>query len=203
MSAPWPDSSPARSNACLARSGGCAGDPGTGARAPRRSPVRGPGVSTLGVIALVAVAGGCGSGDAGTSAEAGASTGAFLTCATEKRAIPYQAGMEVASSVGLFEVKLLDSVPGPPVKGNNTWTIEIDDASGAALDGLTVSVSPWMPDHGHGTQPVLVTSAGSGRYDLAPVYLYMSGFWQVPVLIKSPTGATGTQDQATIPICIP
>jgi hypothetical protein len=157
----------------------------------------------VGLIALLSLAGGCGSGDAGTSATAGASTGAFLTCATEKRAIPYQAGMEVASSLGLFEVKLLDSVPGPPVKGNNTWTVEIDDASGAPLDGLTVSVSPWMPDHGHGTQPVVVTTAGSGRYDLAPVYLYMSGFWQVPLVIKSPTGATATQDEAIVPICIP
>jgi hypothetical protein len=119
--------------------------------------------------------------------------------------MPYAAGMHVASAAGTFGVKLLDSVPGPPVKGNNSWTIEIDDAaSGAPVDGLQVSVTPWMPDHGHGTQPVVVSAVGGpGQYGLMPVYLYMSGFWQVQIGIKSTGGAVATQDQAIVPICIP
>lgn len=153
--------------------------------------------------------GGCGGGSASSTSAAGSITGStdgsYLTCDTETRAMPYLPGMHVASSAGAFELKLLASVPGPPVKGNNTWSVEIDDGtSGAPLDGLVVSVSPWMPDHGHGTEPVVVTPmGGSGRYSLMPVYLYMSGLWQVQFGIKSVDGVSPTQDQAVLPICIP
>jgi hypothetical protein len=163
----------------------------------------------VGSVLLGLVLAGCGGGDSGAVSTPGSITSstdaAFLTCDTEMRAMPYLAGMHVASAAGTFEVKLIESVPGPPVKGNNSWTIEIDDsASGAPLDLLAVSVTPWMPDHGHGTQPVIVAPTGAaGQYGLMPVYLYMSGFWQVQIGIKSTAGAAATQDQAILPICIP
>jgi YtkA-like len=153
----------------------------------------------LSVVAPLALAG-CGSSGASTDS----SDVAFSTCATEKRAVPYRAGLEVTSSAGMFNVKLVQSVPGPPVKGNEAWTIEVDDAaSNAPLDGLTVSVTPWMPDHGHGTQPVNVTASGAGEYGLDPLYLYMRGYWEIRLDVASGTGATATADQAMIPICIP
>jgi YtkA-like len=145
---------------------------------------------------------GCGSGAATTDS----SSIAFSTCATEKRAVPYQPGMEVTSSAGLFKVKLVESVPGPPVKGNEVWTIEVDDATSTStspLDGLTVSVTPWMPDHGHGTEPVNVTASGGGKYGLDPLYLYMRGYWEIRLAIAAGAGATATADDAMIPICIP
>jgi len=145
---------------------------------------------------------GCGSGGASTD-----SSGiAFSTCTTEKRAVPYRPGIEVTSSAGLFTVKLVQSVPGPPVKGNEVWTIEVDDATTTpttSLDNLTVSVTPWMPDHGHGTNPVNVTASGGGEYGLDPLYLYMAGYWEIRLAIISGTGATATADEAMIPICIP
>src|SRR5881394_1498765 len=91
---------------------------------------------------------GCGSTPPGQTTPDGAgrvADGSFLTCATDTRAVPYQPGMQVTSSAGTFTIKLLDSVPGPPVKGPNTWTLEVDDAtSGTPLDGLAISVTPWM-----------------------------------------------------------
>ena len=104
---------------------------------------------------------------------------------------------------GALIVKLLESVPGPPVKGTDTWTIEVDQVdTGTPIEGLDVAVVPYMPDHMHGTNPVGVTPAGAGTYTLAPVYLYMSGFWQVTVKLGGAAVAAGT-DSAVIPICIP
>jgi len=161
-------------------------------------------VAALALSSVAAV--GCGSGSqAPADSAAPAADGAFNTCDTETRALPYQAGMLVMSNAGTFTIKLLGSTPAPPIKGQNTWTLEVDDAStGMPLDGLDIAVNPWMPDHGHGQPvPVVVTPAGSGTYTLAPVYLYMSGLWQVKMTIVAAQLAGGTSDAGLIPICIP
>ena len=48
-----------------------------------------------------------------------------------------------------------------------------------------MSVTPFMPDHGHGTslQPK-VTSQGNGRYAISPVYFFMPGVWRVGVTLQ-------------------
>jgi hypothetical protein len=154
------------------------------------------------LVLTLAIAAASGCGAAATPADPSSE---FGTCATDLRAMPYQAGMSVLSSAGVFTVKLLDSTPGPPVKGQNTWTVEVDEVStGAALDGLDVSVVPRMPDHpSHGTRPVVVTPSGSGIYVLKPVYLFMPGVWEVSLVIVGATVGSGTTDSAVIPVCIP
>lgn len=119
--------------------------------------------------------------------------------------MPYQAGMSVTSETRAFTVKLLSSTPGPPIKGQNSWVVEIDDsASGAPLDEVEVTASPFMPDHQHPTtRRVVVTPTGSGTYTLNPVYLYMSGYWEVSLKIAAGTVASGAPDLAILPICIP
>ncbi len=160
-------------------------------------------VSILTLFTALAL-GGCGS-SSGVTGDAGA---VFVSCDTETRATPYQPGMQVTSAATppVFMIKLLESNPGPPVKGTNTWDIEVDEAAtGTPLDGLDINVTPWMPDHGHGTSmPVVVTPTGSGgRYTLAPVFLRMSGFWQVKLTIVGTMVGAGVTDNATLPICIP
>lgn len=155
-------------------------------------------IPALGLVA-------CGS-NAAALADAGPGDDMFLTCETDTRAMPYRPGMQVASSASppVFLLKLLESRPGPPVKGQNTWTVEVDElATGTPLDELGLSVVPYMPDHMHGTLPVEVTPTGAGTYTLAPVYLYMSGVWQVRFTITAPNVGGGTTDTAVIPICIP
>lgn len=125
----------------------------------------------------------------------------FVTCDTDMRAAPYQPGMSFTSTSGKFVVKLLESTPGPPVKGNNTWTIEVDDsASGMALEGLDITVTPFMPDHGHYSTIVMATAAEAGTYTLHPVYLFMPGVWEVRMDIA---GAATAGDSAILPTCIP
>lgn len=145
----------------------------------------------------------------------------FYSCVDEARATPYAKGMTATSAAGAFTVKLLDSTftdptgthSEAPAKGSNVWTIEVQDAVTAApLDGVTMVVTPRMPDHAHGSPlPVVVTSLGGGTYKLDPVYLYMVGFWQVSVELHgavAPSGADGGaasssgSDTAVFPICI-
>ncbi len=91
---------------------------------------------------------------------------------------------------GAFDVSLLTSAASPPVIGDlTTWTLQISDAQGAMVDGATITVKPWMPDHGHGTDAVAhVTPAGTpGQYSVTPLYLFMAGYWTVTFTITSGT----------------
>jgi YtkA-like len=168
-----------------------------------------PGVARLAsLLALAAAAGACSSGTSSTTSPATSGDGAvvdgaFVTCATETRGPEDPTGIPYTSTGMNFTVKLLASSPTKPVKGNNTWSVEVDDAGGMPLDALDLTVTPWMPDHGHGSEPVAVTPAGSGTYSLMPVYLYMSGLWQVKLMITATSQDGGIADQAIIPICIP
>ena len=40
--------------------------------------------------------------------------------------------------------------PVVPVQGNDAAELTIVDAQGAPVDGLMMSIVPWMPAHGHG-----------------------------------------------------
>jgi len=156
---------------------------------------------------------GCGSSGGAPSTTSQQGTGGadgadFITCASETRATPYSTGMTETSLSGAWTVKLLNNtfvVDGKalseaPAKGTDTWTIEVDDASGKPTDGVVTGVSPWMPDHRHGTTAVMVSAAGTGTYTLTPLYLYMAGYWEITVNL---TAAGGAKDSAMFPICVP
>ena len=169
-------------------------------------------LATFATTAAAVVFAGLGcSGDGSGARMDGLEGGTFLTCAQEMRAVPYAPGMQVMSTSGALVVKLLDSEPGPPfVKGNNDWTIEVDDATTAApVDGATFGVMPFMIDHNHGTTvPAVVTPSGTpGQYTIAPLYLYMAGYWQIRLTITPPaTGdadASAPPDKAVFHICVP
>lgn len=152
----------------------------------------------------------------------------FVTCTAEPRATPYQPGMQVTSANGSFMVKLLSNTftdsSGKPkdeafAKGDDVWSVETDAATTMTpLDGLSISVSPFMPDHNHGTTPVGVMAAGSpGVYTMQPVNLYMAGYWEVTFTIVQAPPASATDpdggadaappapisDTAVLKICVP
>jgi hypothetical protein len=151
---------------------------------------------------------GAGAGGAGG---AGGSGPDFIDCSAETRATPYKPGLAETSISGAWIVKLVKNtfavngaaLAQAPTKGTDTWTIEVDDAVTAMpVDGIVTGVSPWMPDHRHGTTPVMVSAAGPGTYTLAPLYLYMSGYWEITVDLTSSAGGAPT-DSAMFPICVP
>jgi hypothetical protein len=63
-----------------------------------------------------------------------------------------------------------------------------------------MKATPFMPDHGHGTGvKAVVTPTGSdGRYEVAPLYLFMPGYWEVTLTVQ--TGAV--RDDVVFPVCI-
>lgn len=124
---------------------------------------------------------------------------AAVNCASETRADPYVAGMEASGSNG-YKVVLMSSTPAPPAKGDNEWQLQLVDTGDTPIDGATLELSPFMPDHGHGT-PIgaVVTPAGSnGEYTATPVNLWMPGYWEVTVNIDD----GGTTDSAVFKVCI-
>jgi hypothetical protein len=152
----------------------------------------------------------------------------FVTCNPEPRATPYQPGMQVTSANGTFIVKLLSNtftdssgktLDESFVKGYDVWSVETDAATSMMpLDGLSIGVSPYMPDHKHGTTPVRVLPAGStGVYTMSPVNLYMAGYWEVTfTIVQTPpadasdpdAGADAAppapiSDTAVLKICVP
>ncbi len=117
------------------------------------------------------------------------------------RAVPYMPGMTETSSNGSFVIALMSSVPGPPIQGSNEWTIGVQDVSGSPVDGLTIGVTPWMPDDHHGTSvQAAVTDQGNGIYSMTPLYLFMEGYWTVTMSLQS---SSGMSDSVVFPVCIP
>jgi hypothetical protein len=114
---------------------------------------------------------GCGSSDSASSAPSCSSQSEF----------PSEPLTTVTSSSGLLHVDLHAAPYQPLVAGVGCVELVVTDAStGASVDGLTVSMTPWMPAMGHGTSvtPVL-TPLGQGRYVFTNVSLFMPGEWQL------------------------
>ena len=128
-----------------------------------------------------------------------AGTGTPVTCQNDPRVDPYTANLTKPGSGKAFQFVLVSGDPAPPAKGNNTWQLSITDPSGAPVDGATIDVKPFMPEHGHGTSVTpTVTAAGGGKYTVTPLYLFMPGLWQVTI-----TATKGsTSDRAVFSFCI-
>lgn len=126
--------------------------------------------------------------NAGSSGASG-SAGSTSACATDARKDIYTAGLAKQTS-GALSVKLMAATPAPPAKQSNALTFVVSDAAGKPLDGATLSVTPFMPDHGHGSSvKPTVTPMGGGMYDVANVYLPMPGLWRLTVTVQMPNVA--------------
>ena len=93
----------------------------------------------------------------------------------------------------------LRAAPDPLVRGQNVVEISVHDSSGLPVDGLTLSLLPWMPSHGHGTsvRPA-ITPTGEGVFIANPLYLFMAGQWELRMTFEG-----GIHDTATAIVDIP
>jgi hypothetical protein len=100
------------------------------------------------------------------------------------------------SVAGTLQVSMWTS-PQPPIKGVDDVVYRITDASGLPVDGLAIQLVPWMPAHGHGTSATAVVEAkGDGYYLAKPVYLYMSGRWELRTTLGDNAGDAGAATSA-------
>jgi hypothetical protein len=102
------------------------------------------------------------------------------TCAKETRADTYVQGLEKSGDV--FAIRLLEATPGPPEVGINQWSLALYEGD-SRVDTATISVRPWMPDHGHGTTPMTHQArrvvGSEATHELGPFDFFMPGFWTI------------------------
>ena len=115
----------------------------------------------------------------------------------------YTAGMTKTGDEGVLSIVIAEADPAPPDKGDNVWILEISDAStGDGVDDATVTIRPYMPEHGHGTSPEYydTTATGAdGLYESATIDLFMGGLWDLTVGAELTDGTTGS---ATFTFCL-
>lgn len=142
-----------------------------------------------GLVMFVALgAAACSSSSDGGGGSSGTS-GTTSACATDTRKDVYTAGL-AKQTAGALSVKLMEASPAPPAKQSNALTFQVTDAAGKPVDGATLSVTPFMPDHGHGSSvKPTIAPMGGGTYAVTNVYLPMPGLWRLTVTVQMPNVA--------------
>jgi len=132
-------------------------------------------------FAVIAVAA-CSGGDAPPDADEA------LACMTSGRGDVYTVGLEHAGIHGLLDFKLMSADPAPPGRNLNTWLIQINSMAsgvvGAPAANATMTVTPFMPDHGHsaGAYTVQVKAMpDAGQYQLSEINTWMPGYWEITI----------------------
>jgi hypothetical protein len=94
----------------------------------------------------------------------------------------------VTSQSGAFEVAML-AHSATPTRGSHSLELVVTSVQDAApVDGLSLTLVPWMPAMGHGTAIVpTITPLGDGTYELDDVDLYMAGLWELRTTFATPT----------------
>jgi hypothetical protein len=91
------------------------------------------------------------------------------------------------STHGTLSVAVRTS-PQPPTVGTDESELTITSATtGDPVDGLSLSVVPYMPAMGHGTSVVpSVTPLGNGKYLVSNLELFMAGEWELRTSVTGP-----------------
>lgn len=85
---------------------------------------------------------------------------------------------------GLFSVEMVVKEHGLKT-GMNELDIIIHDKNDRDVIGAGVTVTPWMPEMGHGVfDAPVVTEKGGGLYTVENIILIMSGHWELRVSVK-------------------
>ena len=140
----------------------------------------------LTIIAIIALALGCSAGDD----DANGHDHEHANHMTENNVDPevdvYADGLMKMGHEGNFHVMLMAANPAPPDVGENTWTIRVVDTDDNPIDGAKVTVTPFMPAHGHGTSPADYTGTFTedGTYEVGPFDLFMPGVWETTVKVE-------------------
>ncbi len=119
-------------------------------------------------------------------------------CETNPAAQTYTAGMKQPGDGNKLSFQLVSSDPGPPLRGTNTWEVKLLDGSGQPVTGATITVTPYMPEHGHGSQVVPTVAADGDQYEITNLYLFMPGLWKIT--LQATSGAT--TDTAAFTFCV-
>ncbi len=86
---------------------------------------------------------------------------------------------------GLYSVEM--SIPDKRLGvGVNTVDIIIHDKKDMDVTGADITVTPWMPEMGHGVfEDPAVVEKGNGLYTVENIVLVMDGHWEIRINIKN------------------
>lgn len=123
-----------------------------------------------------------------------------VNCSTVTDDDDFVIGLNKMGDGGVLSFTIMAGDPAPPIRGDNSWVIRVDAAGGAPVSGASISVTPFMPAHGHssGKAVVVTPDAAAGQYRLSPVNLWMPGVWETTVNVTSGSG----NDQVVFKFCI-
>jgi hypothetical protein len=91
---------------------------------------------------------------------------------------PYAPGATVEADGGA-RVTLLAADPDPPARFTNRWMVLVVDGDDRIVTAAGVTVTTFMPEHGHAGPPVTVTQIAEETLRVEPVELWMPGTWHV------------------------
>ena len=108
------------------------------------------------------------------------------------------------AKAGDLTVRLLSVDPEPPrQKMDNTWVLEVVDASGKPVPGAVIEdADTYMDVHKHGGRwdPTIAPGAEPGQFELTRVDFKMPGPWRLRFAVKA--SATSAAARANFPICV-
>lgn len=104
----------------------------------------------------------------------------------------YDQSMAEWTGSRLFSIEMV--IPGEELRmGVNSLEVIVHDNKNKDVPGAEVSITPWMPEMGHGvTAKAEVTERGGGLYSVDNVVLSMVGHWQLKVKVAK----AGVEDEA-------
>jgi len=131
--------------------------------------------------ALLVAAALCGATSFGCSGESVGIDAASVT-------FPEAALTTVKSTGTTYTIEVRTAPTQPPGRGQSALAYTITGAGGTPVDGLTLTVVPWMPDMGHGSSITPSVSAQSGgHYLISDVDLVMPGLWEMRTTVAGPS----------------
>lgn len=107
----------------------------------------------------------------------------FLTIASLFLVSGCTSSVTKTTGKGLFHIKLISSERILKL-GRNEVEIKVVDDKGVGMEGAKIEITPWMPEHGHGTMwPPTVTEKGKGLYQ-SVIPLLMIGHWELKINVR-------------------
>ena len=94
------------------------------------------------------------------------------------------------SEAGLYRATIRPQGDTIPQGKLHRWTLHLETAGGAPVDGCTITVDGGMPQHGHGlpTKPRVTRALGEGDHLVEGMKFNMGGWWVVKFAVASEAG---------------
>lgn len=98
--------------------------------------------------------------------------------------------LEKRSEAGRYVVGLVPPSVAPAINQMHSWSVKLQDSSGAPVTGARLAVGGGMPQHGHGfpTKPRVTREIENGTYLVEGMKFSMPGWWDIRFDIQGAAG---------------